>query len=790
MSKPITVALAGNPNSGKTTLFNALTGARQHVGNWPGVTVEKKEGTTHHNGRTIHVVDLPGTYSLTALSEDEIVARNFVMNGNPDVVVDVVDSANLERNLYLAVQLMEMGVKVVLALNMIDVAIGRGLKIDHERLSQLLGVPIVTTNGKKEEGVTELLNLVVREADKPEQDHSFPRVTYGNEVEEELAKIEERFEDDGKTETNLPSHWLAVKLLEGDREVEDLIERVYGNDGVFDQVLRSRRHLSEVFGDSAEIAVTDGRYGFIAGAVKESVAVDRVDRLYLSDKIDNVLTHRLLGPIIMLLILYGIYQFTFVGSEPLVGYFEAFFGWLSRTAAQAIPAGLIQSLVVSGIIDGVGGVMGFVPLIAFMFFAIAILEDTGYMARTAFMLDRVLKWFGLHGSSILALMVSGGISGGCAVPGVMATRTLREPKERLATILVAPLMNCGAKLPVYALLIAAFFPGDKASMMFGLTLISWGFVLISARILRSTLLKGQSAPFVLEMPPYRVPTVKGLLIHTWERTWMYIKKAATVILAVAVILWAMMTFPALPDRTVKSFDKQTADLTASFLQEPQVRGVFNSAKDLEAFEKFQAKLTEEEFEDLKKENPVFFSLANSLTAGGSKGEKNRTEAEKRESDIAAAYAEFLERKHVIEQEKQTAALKHTVAGRMGVALESVFSPMNFDWRTNIALVGGFAAKEVVVSTLGTAYSLGEVDPEEAGNLSDKLRNEPGWNALTAFTLILFVMLYAPCFVTVVVIRRETGTWKWAIFSVVYTTVLAYVVALCVYSAGFAFGIGV
>jgi ferrous iron transport protein B len=711
MSKPITVALAGNPNSGKTTLFNALTGARQHVGNWPGVTVEKKEGTASHAGRSIHVVDLPGTYSLTALSEDEIVARNFVMDGDPDVVVAVVDSANLERNLYLAVQLMEMGVKVVLALNMIDVAQGRGLKIDHRHLSQLLGVPIVTTNGKKEEGVSELLDVVLREVDRPEGEARRQSVTYGHEVEEELSKIKEKLGQGNAGSSNLPTHWLAVKLLEGDAEVETLVEKQYGNNGVLGQVQHSRNHLTEVFGDSPDIAVTDGRYGFIAGAVKESVAVDRVDRLYLSDKVDTILTHRLLGPIIMLLTLYGIYQFTFVGSEPLVGYFEGLFEWLSGAAQGIIPDGLMQSLIVSGIIDGVGGVLGFVPLIAFMFFAIAILEDTGYMARVAFMLDRVLKTFGLHGSSILALMVSGGIAGGCAVPGVMATRTLREPKERLATILVSPLLNCGAKLPVYALLIAAFFPGDKASMMFILTLISWAFVLLCARVLRSTILSGQSAPFVLEMPPYRVPTIKGLLIHTWERTWMYIKKAATVILAVAIVLWAMMTFPGLPDKTVKQFDDRIADLTASFLKQPQVKGVFNSEKDIAAFAEFREKLAGETSEDFGKSNPAFLLLARSLSAEEQKEGRVTSEA-KSEQPLASVYTSYLENRQAIEQEKQTAALKHTVGGRLGVALEYVFKPLNFDWRTNIALVGGFAAKEVVVSTLGTAYSLGEVDPEE------------------------------------------------------------------------------
>lgn len=788
MSNPITVALAGNPNSGKTTIFNALTGARQHVGNWPGVTVEKKEGTASYMGRSIRVVDLPGTYSLTALSEDEIVARNYVMNGRPDVVVDVVDSANLERNLYLAVQLMEMGVKVVLAFNMIDVAEGRGLTIDHERLAGLLGVPIVTTNGKKEEGVTRLLETVVREADKPDADRSTQRVTYGNEVEEELYKIKKKLEESRVPDNGLSKQWSAVKLLEGDGGLEKHIEQRYGNKGVLDQVRRSRTHLSDVFGDSPDVAVADGRYGFIAGAVKEAVTVDRVDRLYLSEKIDRVLTHRLLGPVIMLLILYGIYQFTFTGSEPLVKYFEAFFGWVSDSVSGAMPEGLLRSLVVSGIIDGVGGILGFVPLIAFMFLAIAILEDTGYMARIAFMLDRILKTFGLHGSAILALIVAGGIAGGCAVPGIMATRTLRETNERLTTILVAPLMNCGAKLPVYAVLIAAFFPGDKALMMFVLTLISWTLVLIAARILRSTLFSGQSAPFVLEMPPYRVPTIKGLLIHSWERTWMYIKKAATVILAVAVVLWAMMTFPGLPDEVAKKYDRHAADLTASFLSRPEVQGVFKSDKDITAFEEFRAKFTGEKAEKPSSETRAFFDLAKVLTVKEPKTEPVSGE-EKATRLLAAEYASFTQKKLAVEGEKQSAALKHTAAGRIGVALEYVFKPMNFDWRTNIALVGGFAAKEVVVSTLGTAFSMGKVDPEESGSLSDVLAKEPGWNALTAFTLILFVMLYAPCFVTLVVIRKETGGWRWPAFAMVYTTILAYVTALSVHSAGSLLGLG-
>ncbi len=789
MNNAITVALAGNPNSGKTTIFNALTGARQHVGNWPGVTVEKKEGTLTHKETTVHVVDLPGTYSLTALSEEEIIARNFIFDGSADVVVCVLDAANLERNLYLAVQLMEMRVKVVLALNMIDVAKARRIDIDDRRLSQLLGLPIVLTNGKKGIGIDDLLDDVIEAASTTENGKQSPVVGYGADVEQEIQKIEERLRNSGASEDRPPLRWLAVKLLEQDSDVTKKYERLLARDGVEKQIEQSREYLGQVYGDSPDIVLADSRYGFISGAMRQTVHSDRPDRVFLSDKIDTVLTNRLLGPVILLAVIYGVYQFTFVGSEPLVGYFESFFGWLGGVMTEAIPAGLLQSLVVSGIIDGVGGVLGFTPLIAFMFFAIAVLEDTGYMARIAFMLDRVLRGFGLHGSSMLALMVSGGIAGGCAVPGVMATRTMREPKERLVTILVTPLMNCGAKLPVYALLIAAFFPGDKAGMMLLLTLISWGFALVAAKAIRSTVLAGPAAPFILELPPYRMPTIKGLLIHAWERTWMYVKKAGTVILAVSIVLWAMMTFPSLPSDKQKVFDEKLRDVTAAFLAKPTVKGTFRSKEDLEAFEKFQGRPNHVSAEGLPKQNAAFFALSQALKTDRQEGADSKVKIEPAIHALAAPYREFAAQKPAIENARRTAELKNSIGGRIGVALEYVFSPMNFDWRTNIALIGGFAAKEVVVATLGTAYSLGEVDPEESGSLSERLRNQPGWNALTGFTLILFVMLYAPCFVTLVVIKREAGGWKWPLFAMIYTTVLAYVVALTVSSIGSFLGLG-
>jgi ferrous iron transport protein B len=425
-----------------------------------------------------------------------------------------------------------------------------------------------------------------------------------------------------------------------------------------------------------------------------------------------------------------------------------------------------------------------------MFLAIAILEDTGYMARIAFMMDRLMHTFGLHGASILALMVSGGLVGGCAVPGVMSTRTMREPKERLTTILVTPLMNCGAKLPVYALLIGAFFSSQKALVMFYLTLISWAMVLLAGRIIRSTILSGPSAPFVLELPPYRIPTLKGLLIHSWERTWMYIKKAGTIILAVSILLWALMTFPELPADKMKSYEDGQAKLGADLLSKQGVQGTFKSEADLDAFEKFQKEFKKGAGAGLQRQNPVFFDLAKDLeTSSKDKESGKEGNGAPAEGSLVQAYAKYTAEKEEIENWKQAARLKNSVAGRLGVALESVFEPLGFDWKTNIALVGGFAAKEVVVSTLGTAYGLGEVDTKEAGDLSDRLGQDPGWNPLKAFTLLIFVMLYAPCVTTLVVIKKETGSWRWPLFATLYTTTLAYFVALGVNSLGSFLGWG-
>ncbi len=787
MAKRLNIALAGNPNSGKTTLFNAITGARQHTGNWPGVTVEKKEGVVQFNGHQMNLVDLPGTYSLTAYSLEERLVRQFIVEDRPDVVVNVVDAANIDRNLYLTTQLLEMGIRVIIALNMTDVAEKQGVMINARKLSRLLGVPVMPTNGKKGAGIDDLLGgaLELAQTDPP-SDENRP-IRYAKDVERECAAIESEIHLLPEAYQGLPKRWIAVKLLENDEEITKGVQGQPRSESLLGQVRESRHRLRDRFGDKPEFILTNARYSFISKIIEQSVRRTMDDRATVSESIDKVLTHRLFGPVILMTALYLVYLFTFQGSEPLVNAVERGFSRIGDLAAAVIPPGPLQSLVVSGVIDGVGGVLGFTPLIAFMFLAITFLEDTGYMARIAFMLDRILHAFGLHGASMLALMVSGGIAGGCAVPGIMATRTMREPKERLLTILVAPLMNCGAKLPIYALLIGAFFPGNKALMMLALTVISWAMALLAAKVIRWTILSGPDAPFILELPPYRVPTVRGLITNTWDRTWMYMKKAGTVILTISIILWAMMNFPSLPEDEERQFVAREDRITSAFLSDPSVARVFKSQGDIIRFNAAFRQLEDANGQNPEGRKPIFDAVATAIddASGMADGEGNRVEASL--DKVAEAYFAYTDQIMALNGERRSVQLKNTVGGQLGLALETVFRPIGFDWKTCVALVGGFAAKEVVVSTLGTAYSLADVDPEAADSLSERLQKEPGWNPVLAFSLIMFVMLYSPCFCTLVMIKKETGRWQWVVFAMVYTTALAYAAALAVRGIGVLLG---
>ncbi len=729
------MALAGNPNAGKTTLFNELTGARQHVGNYPGITVDHKEGYFSHDGQGITITDLPGTYSLSAYSVEEVVSRDFLTNNRPDVVINIVDASNLERNLYLTTQFLEMGVPLVIALNMIDVARDRGIEIQAEKLAELFGVPIIPIIARTGEGTDELIKQAVSVA-RQKKEWQPTDISYGEDLDTIIIQLEALLSRDGLLTGRYPVRFTAIKYLEHDDQIITLgqNENQTTANEMEKLVTEVSEHLLKTTDVYPEAIIADHRYGFIKSILRQGVVTHKfdTDRLYTSDKIDKVLTNRLFGPLVMLCILFFLYQFTFSWSELPVSMMEGFFGWLGSVVDSALPEGPVKSMVISGVIDGVGGVLGFVPLIMFMFFGIAVLEDSGYLARVAFMMDRIFRIFGLHGSSVMPFIVSGGIAGGCAVPGVMATRTLRSPKERMATLLTVPFMNCGAKVPVLVLLIGAFFKEHKALYMFLFTLLAWLVALVVSKLLRTTVLRGEATPFVMELPPYRLPTLRGLFIHTWERTWQYIKKAGTVILGISILLWALMTYPGLPQSEQEIYNAERAAVSAKFPE--TVHQELLQAQSADTLLSDAARSLQEELEDV-----------------------NRKESGSR--------------------------LRNSFAGKIGTFLEPVSSLAGFDWRTNIALLGGFAAKEVIISTLGTAYSMGEVAIDASDSLGLRLVRDPNWNAVVAVSALIFIMFYAPCFVTVVCIAKEAGSWKWAFFSMAFNTIFAFLGAVTVFQIG-------
>ena len=558
MKSQITVALAGNPNSGKTTLFNNMTGSHQHVGNYPGVTVEKKEGRCRHGETDINVVDLPGTYSLTAYSMEELVARNYIINDKPDVVIDVIDASNLERNLYLAIQVMELGVPVVLAFNMSDMAHARGVEFDLKKLSSLLGAKIIPTTGNKNSGTTELLDAVISIVRDGSQAIP-PDVDYGKEIKAAISAVCRHIKPQMDFSNIHEEKWTAIKLLENDKQVTENIS----DSRIHETIKTQRARIEAVLGDSAEMIIADRRYGFISGACQEAVRSTIETRHTRSDRIDEVVMHRFWGLPIFLGMMYFVFWLTFTAGSPPMDWIDGAFGWLGEIVSALWPDGsesVLRSLLVDGIIAGVGGVMIFLPNIMILFLAIAVLEDSGYMARAAFMMDRLMHKIGLHGKSFIPMLTGFG----CSIPAIMATRTLENRRDRLTTMLVVPLASCGARLPIYALIIPAFFPEAwQAPMLWMIYVIGIVLAILCAKLLRLTLFKGEAVPFVMELPPYRRPTFKGLMIHMWDRSGLYLKKAGTVILGISIILWALTSFPKMEDvdSSMTPEEQQAAELS-------------------------------------------------------------------------------------------------------------------------------------------------------------------------------------------------------------------------------------
>lgn len=718
----IKIALAGNPNSGKTTTFNNITGTRQKVGNWPGVTVEKKEGSVNKFGYELTIIDLPGTYSLTPFSIEEIIARNFVLEECPDVVIDIIDATNLERSLYLATQLRETDCKVLFALNMADLAKSRGIKIDAQKLSELLNVPVVFTISNKNEGIDNLLKEAIKLATSSSKTSQKRKVRYNRDIEDSILQLQNLIEQ--KISEKLPynTRWTAIKLLEDDKIVKKRLLENADNEAevILQEALAQRSYLRDRFDDEPEIIMTDERYGFIAGIIKEVHTTSIKERIDISRNIDLVLTNRFVGFPIFFIFIWAMFQITFsFGAYPME-WIDAGVRFLSSTLDVLLPESFLKDLLLNGIVAGVGSVIIFMPNIMILFFCIAIFEDTGYMARAAFLMDKIMHLIGLHGKSFIPMLMGFG----CNVPAIMSARTLESEKDRILTILITPFMSCSAKLPIYIVLAGTFFGVRAGTVIFSIYLLGIVLSILTGRLFRSTLLRGADAPFVMELPPYRVPMLKSLLIHMWDRSKMFLKKMGGIILIGSVVVWALSAFP----RTTEySFD-------------------YNG-----------------EIEKIKA------SYETGIKAGNI---DNKTLESKKDTAILE-----------IIMARRAEQVEKSFMGRMGKIISPLFSPLGIDWRGGVALLTGFVAKEIVVSTMAVLHA--------AEKESDALKNNLLRSAMTplsALSMMAFVLLYLPCLATVAAIRRETGSLKWMFFSIVYNTSVAWFVAFLVYQGGKAFGV--
>ena len=718
--KTLTIALAGNPNSGKTTIFNNITGTRQKVGNWPGVTVEKKEGSARKHGYDLKIIDLPGTYSLTPYSIEEIVARNFVLDENPDVVIDIIDASNLERSLYLATQFRELGCKVLYALNMADLSRSRGMKIDALKLSNLLDVPVTFTIGNKNEGIDTLLQMAVELAETDSPDLSKRRVTYNQDVEKAIQQIKLCLDDQVISTLPYNPRWTAIKLLEDDKIVRDRVRRNAGERGykILELTDEMRSLIRNRFDEDPEIVMTDERYGFIAGIMKEVCTTSTRQRIDISRNIDLVLTNRFVGFPIFVFFIWAMFQLTFAVGEYPMEMIDSLVAWISAGLDAILPASLIKDLALDGLLAGIGSVVIFLPNILILFFCIALFEDTGYMARSAFLMDKIMHLIGLHGKSFIPMLMGFG----CNVPAIMASRTLESEKDRILTILITPFMSCSAKLPVYIALAGTFFGARAGTVIFGVYLLGIVLSMLTGRLFRSTLLKGGDAPFVMELPPYRVPMLRSLLIHMWDRSKIFLKKMGGVILVGSMVIWALTAFPRL-EHHASGHTTEKINLLANLEIRPAIAD-----------------------------------------------QSERLQLEKENEDAVSA----------LRKAQQSAQTEYSIMGRIGKALAPVFAPLGIDWRGGVALLSGFVAKEIVVSTLGVLHAVDADEKSEA--LKTALRTS-GLTPLSALSMMVFVLLYLPCLATVTTIRRETGSYKWMVFSIIYSTSMAWLMAFIVYQGG-------
>ena len=690
--RTINVALVGNPNCGKTSLFNFVSGAHERVGNYSGVTVDAKQGHADFEGYRFNIVDLPGTYSLSAYSPEERYVRHELSEHTPDVVLNVIDTGNIERNLFLTTQLIDMHLRMVCALNMFDEAEQRGDHINVEQLSQLFGVPMQPTVFTKGKGVKELFRNIIKVYEQQEDtlpEYRHIHIDNGHEVEDGISAIQDLLKQESDLRTRFSTRFLAIKVLEGDSEVTKMVASLPCAKAVEQAREKANQRIEEEMHTTAETVIMDAKYGFISGALKESgYSIGSNDDHYRTTHwLDRLVTHKWLGFPVFILLLFLMFEATFRLGQYPADWIEAGFGWLGEWLQSVMPASTLRDMLVDGIVAGVGAVIVFLPQILILYTFISFMEDSGYMARAAFIMDKLMHMMGLHGKSFIPLVMGFG----CNVPAIMATRTIESRRARLVTMLILPLMSCSARLPIYIMIVGTFFAvGMRAPILISLYVIGIVLAVVMSRLFSRFLVKGDDTPFVMELPPYRMPTRKAIVRHTWEKGKQYLKKMGTIILVASVAVWMLGYFP---------------------------------------------------------------------------------------------HDDSLPRQQQQEQ---------SYIGRIGKAVEPIFRPQGFNWKLDVGLISGVGAKEIVASTMGVLYvddesyaddeDFGEEDNDKYSRLYRQMSRE-GITPLAAFCFLLFVLIYFPCIATIAAIRSETGSWRWALFVALYTTVLAWIVSAAVYQIG-------
>jgi ferrous iron transport protein B len=711
-SKVINVALVGNPNSGKTSLFNIASGTHERVGNYSGVTVDAKEGKFKYKGYTFNLVDLPGTYSLSVYSPEELYVRKHIFDGTPDIIINVVSASNLERNLYLTAQLIDMDATVVIALNMYDELEKSGAKFDYQSLAEMVGYPIVPTVAKSGKGIPELFDQVIEVYERRSPIARHVHINYGEEIETGIRHVKKLLKEEDQIGIDTSCRYLSILLLEGDKVGERMVAGLPGAKKIFKERDIHVQYIRDDFREDVETAFTDARYGFIGGALQQTFKAGKKDSLKITHQIDKFVTNKILGFPLFFLFMFVMFEGTFIlGAYPMQ-WIEQLVAVFGNFIDRLMQEGPLKSLLIDGMIGGVGSVIVFLPNIVILYLFISFMEDSGYMARAAFIMDKFMQKMGLHGKSFIPLVMGFG----CNVPAIMSTRIIESRNTRLITILVNSLMSCSARLPVYLLLVGAFFPKHGGLALFGLYITGILLAIIMSRIFKKFLVKGEDLPFVMELPPYRMPTLKAMNRHGWDKTSQYLKKMGGIILVASIIVWFLEYFPQNTGRN-RFYDERISEIMTD----------------------------------------------KTLSAAASK------------QQIA-----------LLNKLKKEEQKENSYIGKIGHFIEPAVKPLGFDWKIGASLISGMAAKEIIVSTLGIIYT-GDGDNDTL--LKKRLQTErsPDGNLvftpLVAASLLLFILIYFPCIATVAAIKNESGSWKWALFVVVYTTALAWLMSFAVYQIG-------